>query len=220
MKKTLEAVIFDLDGVIADTFELSYITNKKIATQLSISLSKEDNNRFRGIGRTAIINDLVQKSGKYFTEEEKMVLAEQKNKHYQQLIELIDKTAILPGIEEFILSLKEKNIRIALASSSTNGKTVLTKIGLLPYFDYIVNPSTLSKGKPDSEIFLKAAKELEISPENCVAIEDGDAGMKAIKSTKMFSIGVGNVKGMENADWHVLNTSEITLEQLLIRFEG
>lgn len=220
MQKELQAIIFDLDGVIVDTFELYYITNKRIAELLSLPFTREDNGRFRGIGRKEIIEELVLSSGKPMTKQEKEKLAESKNDHYKQLINSLDESFILPGMKNLILDVKKHGIKIGIASSSTNGKTVLKKVGLYHYTDYIVDPTKLLKGKPDPEIFIKAADSLSIQHENCVAIEDGEAGLQAIKHTKMFSVGIGESEYMKSADWHVKSTKEITFEELLIRFKG
>lgn len=219
MKNELQAVIFDLDGVIVDTFELYYLANKTAANNLSIPFTLEDNEKFRGIGRMKIIESMVKKAKVMLSEREKRELAETKNKHYQKLINDIDEAFILPGMKQLIIDLKKDAVKIGIASSSTNGETVLHKIGLLKHIDTIVDPNSLSSGKPDPEIFLKAAANLRVPQENCVAIEDGNAGMEAIKSTNMFSIGIGKEKRMETADWHVLKTDEITYHELLERFE-
>ena len=218
MTKTLQAVIFDMDGVIVDTFELHYSANKEVAGQLSLPFSIQDNEKTRGLSRMDIIEMLVKESGTNLTAVEKEKLSEDKNKHYQQQIASIDENAILPGMKDFISSLKERGIKIAVASSSTNGKTVLENVGLLDCFDYVVDPSTLAKGKPDPEIFRKAADALGVAHENIAAIEDGAAGIEAINETEMFSIGVGQAVKNKTADWHVSSTDEITLHKLLERF--
>lgn len=109
---------------------------------------------------------------------------------------------------------------MAIASSSMNNKTVLTKVGLIDYFDYIVDPTTLQNGKPDPEIFLKAAEGLQVAPAECVAIEDGASGIRAINQTEMFSVAVGEAVASERADWHVTHTSELTFQALLKKFQG
>lgn len=220
MKRELEAVIFDLDGVIVDTVDLYFQANKRVAEELGLSFTKLDNEKFRGIGRMEIIEALTAESGADLAPEEKKRLADQKNEHYQELIHTIDERAILPGLKGFIEEIKASGLGLALASSSTNGRTVLQKTGLFHHFDSIVDPSALSKGKPDPEIFIKAAAALGIPHRNCAAIEDGEAGLKAIQATKMFSVGVGEAEGMETADWYVRTTTELMLHELRKRFEG
>ncbi|MEH7344343.1 beta-phosphoglucomutase [Bacillus sp. JJ1532] len=220
MKRTLQAVIFDMDGVIVDTFELYYLANKKIAEQLSVPFSRTDNEEFRGIRRMDIIESLAKRAKSNLSMQEKINLAKEKNKYYQELIESLDERSILPGMKDFITQLKKRNIKLAIASSSTNCITVLKKIGLIHFFDCIVDPSTIIKGKPNPEIFIKAAETLEIPHQNCVAIEDGEAGMKAIKSTKMFSIGIGNAVIEQEPDWYIDNSTELSVQELISRFEG
>ncbi|WP_251025899.1 beta-phosphoglucomutase [Bacillus sp. ISL-47] len=216
----LQAVIFDLDGVIADTFELYYIANKKVADLLGVPFTREDNERFKGIARKEIIESLVHSSGKILTDTEKIKMGDDKNKHYQELIEAMDESAVLPRMKEFIMDLKKHNLKLAIASSSSNGPTVLQKLGLTAYFDCIVDPSSLQKGKPDPGIFLKAADCLQVPYENCAALEDGEAGLTAIKKTKMFSVGIGQALEELKPDWHVMSTEEISYQELLKRFEG
>lgn len=218
--KQLKAVIFDMDGVIVDTFELYFKANKAVADRLSLPFTLEDNDEFRGIGRMEIVKNLVARAGKNLSEAEITELANWKNEYYKQLIREIDERAILPGMKKFIQELKENNIKMAIASSSTNAKTVLKNIGLIDYFDFIVDPTTLKKGKPDPEIFLKAVEALKLETTDCAGIEDGVAGLQAINQTKMFSIAVGEAVANEPADWHVTNTSEVTYEALIKKFTG
>ena len=131
MTCTLQAVIFDLDGVIVDTFELYYKANKMVADYLSIPFSIEDNEQFRGIGRVEIIESLVSKSKKVVSDQEKVKLANEKNNYYQKLIENMDDQFILPGMENLIKELRRNNIKIGIASSSTNGEVVLHNVGLI-----------------------------------------------------------------------------------------
>lgn len=120
---SFQAVIFDLDGVIVDTFPLYYLANKKVAEQLSLTFTMEDNEQYRGIGRMEIVEDLVKKSTKQLSLSEKIELANSKNEHYQSLIEEADDRLILPGMKKLIEDLKKNDIALAIASSSTNAKT-------------------------------------------------------------------------------------------------
>ncbi|WP_316572271.1 beta-phosphoglucomutase [Neobacillus sp. YIM B06451] len=220
MKRKLQAVIFDMDGVIVDTYELYYIANKKLASMLELPFTRKDNDKFRGISRMDIVEALVNQSGKTIATSEKLALAEEKNRHYKELLNGLNEEAVMPGIKRLIDELREHNIKIAIASSSTNSETVLKKIGLFKKFDYIVDAAKLKKGKPDPEIFLKAADYLKVPAENCAAIEDGAAGVQAIKKTTMFSVGIGHTVIDEKPDWYVDSTSEITFQELVKRFEG
>lgn len=214
MKQTFHAVIFDLDGVLADTVEYHYLATKRVADELDIPFDRALNQKMQGMSRTSLIEALVKNSDYSFTPEQKEELGNRKNEYYQQLIRRITREDILPGMTDFLEKLKQNDIKLAIASASSNAKTVLTHLKISHFFEHIVDIRDVQKMKPDPEIFLKAADALQVPYENCIAIEDSEAGIKAIKQTPMFSIGVGTHAAVKEADWHVDNTSEITYEKL------
>ncbi|MDT2044809.1 beta-phosphoglucomutase [Priestia aryabhattai] len=218
MQVQFEALIFDLDGVIVDTINFYYQANKMIADEANVYFTQEWNQQMQGISRYETVKQIVRQSDKVYSEEEIHALAEKKNHHYQALIETLDEKAILPGIFQLIKEAKAAEIKLAIASSSSNAMYVLEKIGLRSYFDKVVTSRDVKRGKPNPEIFLTAAKAIGIHSRNCVAIEDGIAGLTAIKQTDMFSIGVGLHEGMEQADWQVSSTHELTFESVNKKF--
>jgi beta-phosphoglucomutase len=218
MARRLAAVIFDLDGVIADTFELYYMANGKVAEALGLPFSRADNEAFRGIGRAEVVAELVRRSGKPIRAEQQAALAEMKNRHYQDLIQQLTPGDALPGIAEFLGELRVAGIRTGLASSSTNARTVLDRLGLLQAFDVLTDPGSVVRGKPDPAIFLRTAELLGVPCRNCAALEDGEAGLRAIQATPMFAVGVGGHPYMRTADWHVRTTAELHLNALQQHF--
>lgn len=214
----IQAVIFDLDGVIVDTVPLACQANQYIANLLGVALTPKDNDEFRGVSRMDIIDKLIHRSGRFFSHPEKMELSDLKNRYYQQLIRSLSPNDILPGISQFMDELHAHQIKLALASSSTNANTVLKKINLFSHFDYIVDASRILKGKPNPEIFLTAAKGLLISPSNCVAIEDSRVGIIAIKEAQMFSVGIGKETKNEHPNWYIETTASLTWQLLYHRF--
>lgn len=218
MQAQFEALIFDLDGVIVDTINLYYQANKMIADETGVHFTHDWNQQIQGISRYETVKQIVRQSDKFYSKEEMHALAEKKNRHYQVLIETLDEKAILPGIFQLIKEAKAAETKLAIASSSSNAMHVLEKIGLQSYFDKVVTSRDVTRGKPDPEIFLTAAKEIGTHPKNCVAIEDGIAGLTAIKQTDMFSIGVGLHEGMEQADWQVASTHELTFKSVNKKF--
>jgi beta-phosphoglucomutase len=155
-----------------------------------------------------------------YTYEEKLRLAERKNEYYLGLIKNLNQSHILPGILDLLRELKEAGIKTGVASSSSNAKTVLERLGIIDCFNHVVDVAKIRKGKPDPEIFLMAARELDVPSECCAAIEDGEAGLQAIQAAGMFSVAIGSHLTMHTADWHVQSTKEITLSELKRRFEN
>tara|TARA_B110000285_G_C14901047_1_gene503284 strand:- start:470 stop:865 length:396 start_codon:yes stop_codon:yes gene_type:complete len=117
---------------------------------------------------------------------------------------------ILPGITEILSDLKAQKIPVALGSASKNAKPILEKVGLLPYFDVLVDGNEVSNAKPDPEVFLTAAMGLGVAPENCVVFEDALAGVAAAKAAQMTCVAIGDPMVLSQADHCFSSTADIT----------
>ena len=186
------AVIFDLDGVIVSTDEYHYQAWKKIADDEGIYFDEEINHGLRGVSRMESLEVLLRKSPRVYSPEEKAVLAERKNEHYRKLLENLTPQHLLPGAMTLLIALKSRQIKVAIGSSSKNTPVILEKIGLGQFFDAVADGSQIQKSKPDPEVFLLAAKKLGVSPEDCVVVEDAEAGVQAAKVGGMYALGIGS----------------------------
>nr|WP_199562121.1 HAD-IA family hydrolase [Petrotoga sp. 9PW.55.5.1] len=110
------------------------------------------------------------------------------------------KEEILPGVENFLDTLRKKGIKLAVASASKNTRIILERLKLNDFFDTVVDGNMVSKAKPDPEIFIKAAMILDIAPEEAVVFEDAVAGIAAAKKAGMKVVGVGNKEILKDAD--------------------
>lgn len=210
----IKACIFDLDGVIVDTAKYHYIAWKRLSNELGFDLTEEENEKLKGISRMDSLEILLNLGNKKFDEKTKIELAEKKNKWYVEYISEMNESELLPGVKEFIYTVKNSGIKIALGSVSKNAKTILNHINLTSYFDSIIDGTKIVKAKPNPEVFLKAAEELNISPANCVVFEDAASGIEAAINAGMYSIGVGSEKilykankiisGFENLNLNIL----------------
>ncbi|QFF99148.1 beta-phosphoglucomutase [Psychrobacillus glaciei] len=216
-----QAFIYDLDGVITDTAEFHFFAWKKLADGLGVSIDRQFNEQLKGISRMDSLEQILKLNSSLvrFTKEEKVNLANQKNVYYLELIESINSTNILPGIECLLKKNKELNIKVALGSASKNAVQVLNQLGLTKYFDFIVDASKVKKGKPNPETFTTAADHLGIPYSSCIGIEDAAAGIEAINEANMFSVGVGTIEHLSHADYLVGDTSKLVFEEIVKRYK-
>lgn len=217
MGKQLQAFIFDLDGVITDTAEFHFLAWKALAAKLNIILTKEFNEKLKGISRMESLEIILEFGGRQhdFSDEEKHTLADEKNDYYQKLIKTITPNDILPGIKKLIYDCKKNNIKLGLASASKNAGTVMERLALKNDFDCIVDAKWIKNGKPNPEIFLTAASLLQVEPDVCIGIEDAVAGIEAIKAAGMFAVAVGRENIFEKADLVVESTNELVFDEIL-----
>lgn len=220
MEKYPKAFIYDLDGVITDTAEFHFLAWKKLAEEIEITIDRHFNEQLKGINRMDSLERILQLdvSERTFSDVEKMILATRKNEYYLELIESINPSHVLPGIEALLEQNKKEQMKIALGSASNNAPAILNKLKLTHYFDYVVDASKVKKGKPDPETFATAAVALGVSPEECIGIEDSAAGIDSINGANMFSVGVGDAQHLANADYLVPDTSQLIYENIIAHY--
>ena len=196
-----KAFIFDLDGVIVDTAKYHFIAWQKIAQELGIEFTPEHNENLKGVSRVRSL-DIILELGKInASQEDKNKWLIQKNETYLSYLVNMDQSEILPGVLPILEFLKEKNQAIALGSASKNARPILEKTGIINYFDAIVDGNDVTNAKPDPEVFLQAAKLLNIAPENAIVFEDSVAGIQAANIANMTSIGIGEENILHEAKY-------------------
>lgn len=193
----IEAVIFDLDGVIVSTDECHYRAWKKTADEEGIYFDRKINDRLRGVSRIDSLEIVLERAERLYTDEEKVELAERKNNYYKEYIKKLTKDDILNGVNENLAELKANGIKVAIGSSSKNTPDILKYIGLDNYFDAVSDGNNITKSKPDPEVFLKAADMLGVPYEKCLVVEDADSGIEAGKRAGMYTLAVNNAKGAD-----------------------
>lgn len=207
----IQGVIFDLDGVITDTAHLHFLAWKALGGSLGVEITLELNEGLKGLGRQETLTLILKEAGLYdnYTETERQALADRKNRTYVASLENLTPQDLLPGIGDCLKDLKKRGIKIGLASSSQNAGLIIKKLGLETYFEAMVDPRNLSKGKPDPEIYLKAAAALGLSPAKCAGVEDARAGLEAIRAAGMTAIALGQSLEHIPADYHFLSAKDL-----------
>lgn len=206
--------IFDLDGVIVDTAKYHYKAWKNLANQLGFEFTKEQNELFKGVSRKRSLEILLELGNVKATQEQFNLWMADKNKDYLAYIEKMDTSEILPDVTKVLDFLKSNSVPISLGSASKNARPILEKVHLISYFNVIVDGNSVSKAKPDPEVFLVAANKLNVLPENCIVFEDAVAGIKAANAANMLSIGIGDKKVLNEADYVFNDFTEINIDFL------
>lgn len=212
---TIKAFIFDLDGVLTDTAEYHFLAWKALADELGVSFDRNDNEQLKGVDRMGSLQFILQKGDLQLPEKQILELAEQKNRHYQQLIAGMNQADLFNGVTELFNALKARNIAIGLASASKNAAMVLDRLGITEAFDYVADAGKVKQGKPHPEIFLTVADALNISPAQCVGIEDSLAGLQAIIAAGMHSVGIGDTGVLQRADLVYSHIRDLNLSKVL-----
>jgi len=207
-----KAFIFDLDGVIVDTAKFHFLAWRKLANDLGFDFTEEQNEQLKGVSRVESLKKILKWGDMKLSEKEFNRQMALKNENYLSYVGEMDKAEILPGVPKVLDYLLENDIPFALGSASKNARTILKKIDLYDKFDAIVDGTDVSKAKPDPEVFLIAAEKLNTKPENCVVFEDSVAGVQAANIGKMTSVGIGDKKVLQEADYVFTDFTEIEIE--------
>ena len=213
--KKIQAVIFDLDGVIVSTDEFHFLAWKQLADAEGIPFTREDNERLRGVSRMESLDILLEKASRSYSASEKEEMATRKNTIYRESLKALSPADILPGVKQAIEGLSDRGIKIAIGSSSKNAGPILVAIGLDKTFDAVVDGTHISKSKPDPEVFTLAGKQLGVPPDHCLVVEDADAGVDAGLAAGMPVLAVGSAASHPGAALRAADLSKISLDEML-----
>ena len=211
--------IFDLDGVITDTAKFHYQAWKALADSLGIPIDETFNETLKGISRMDSLDRILAHGHREnaFTPAEKEALAQKKNDHYVQLLEHLTTEDVLPGVVPLLQQAQARHIPCAVASASKNAPLILEKLGVRAYFATIVDPDSLSKVKPDPEIFLAAADSIGVLPQNAIGFEDAQSGIDGLKAAGIYAVGLSASQPLIGADMQVSEMTELSVDALLNR---
>lgn len=187
-----KAIIFDLDGVICSTDQYHYLAWKKLADELGIYFDENINNRLRGVGRMESLNIILESYHGKFSNEEKINLANKKNEYYRKYLKELSESDLSLEVKDTLDKLRNKNLKLAIGSSSKNTKLILKQLGLENYFDAVSDGTNISKSKPDPEVYKKASQFLNIEPQYCLVVEDALSGIQAAFAAHMDCAAIGD----------------------------
>ena len=211
-----KAVLFDLDGVLVSTDEYHYFSWKKLSEEEGFGFFDHTfNHKFRGVARMECVEIITKASGKHYTPEQKQELAERKNRYFVESLSTVTTEVLLPGALSTLKELRKRGIKVAVASNSRNAKTIINQSHIKELLDTIVDGFDITNSKPDPEVFLLAAKNVEIPPSQCLVVEDAVTGIESARRAGMKALGIGTKERLPNADIVIPNLAAISVDELL-----
>ncbi len=215
----IEAVIFDVDGVLVDTAEYHFRAWRRLAEEeLDIEFTEEDNERLKGVGRMESLEIILEIGGVKLDEEEKRRAAAWKNGYYQEYIENLDDSVILPGVMEILEELRMHHAHLGVASASKNAPKIMAALRELEdFFEARVYGQDLDHSKPHPQIFTLSADRLGVDPSRCTVVEDAEAGVEAAHRAGMFAVGIGSPKHLHKAEIVARGLDELNAADLLFK---
>ena len=202
--RQLEAVIFDMDGVLIDSEPIHYIIERELFTKLGLKVSHEIHATYLGTAGDYMYGDVKARFGLSQSIEE---LLEFDDLFRCDYFKRLDGIVLNEGVLNLIEELKLTGIKLAVATSSSFklANVLLDRCGILPFFDAVVTTSEAGKSKPFPEVYLMAAQKIGVSPEHCLVFEDSPNGLSAGKNAGMFCVAVRtdhvNVAELQKADF-------------------
>ncbi len=191
----IQAVLFNLDGVLVSTHDCHYQAWKQLAAEQGILFNDQIYRRMEGRKRMDSLQILLKRAERQYAMGEMWALSVRKNDLFNEMVDLLKADSILPGTVETLYALREKKIKTAVSSSSENATGILRKLGLDSLLDAIVDGTQIEKGKPDPEGLLTAAEKLSVPAGDCLVVENTEAGVEAAKAAGMRVVALGEAVG-------------------------
>lgn len=215
MSKEIKGIIFDLDGVLVDTAKYHFRSWIKLSDELGFQLTPAIEERLKGISRMDSLNIVLESGGIQCTEEEKKAMAEKKNNWYLESLKGLEKDVILEGVLSFLNAVKSKNIPMAVGSASKNATTILRRLDMTHYFVSIIDGNHVLKTKPDPEVFVNAARDLQLEEASCLVFEDSQKGILAAKTGGFRVIGIGEKAALNEAEAVISGFLGVKIEDVI-----
>lgn len=204
-----KGVIFDLDGVLVHTDKFHFKAWKAVADELGIEFNEKINDRLRGVSRMESLDIILERADRAFSDEEKLAIAETKNNIYKKLLENMSSADVTAEVLDTLNALRKDGVKLAIGSSSKNAGFILERVGLKDYFDAVSDGNNITKSKPDSEVFIKAADYLGLNAVDCAVVEDAYAGIDAAKAGGFFAVAMGDAASYNKSDYVLKSFSDL-----------
>lgn len=185
----IQAFIFDMDGVLADTIEPHYHAWKRFADEEGVYFDRVMNEDLRGLARRDCLHRIL--AGRELDEATIQEMMHRKNVYFHEMLDQFTPADRLPGVTDLLADVRRHGLAVGVASSSRNTKPVLTRLELWDAFDVVGDRNVVSNAKPQPDVFLWVAGALRVPPRNALVLEDSRFGVEAAHRGGFWSVGLG-----------------------------
>lgn len=140
---------------------------------------------------------------------DRVAFATEKNDIYQTFLHQDGTIEMDPIIPEVLGKLKKRRIHLAVGSSSRNAQLIIEKLGLSEYFETIVDGNSLTRSKPCPEVFIRAAERIGVQCNECIVVEDSEAGIQAARTGGFYTAGLGDATNLQDLNWYLNSISDL-----------
>jgi beta-phosphoglucomutase family hydrolase len=216
-RQSKKTILWDMDGVISDSYAFHFAAWQETFTKRGIRFTKEDFTKLFGTRNDFIVRSVMDKK---LPERDVKIMVQEKEETFRQ--NATGSIKSFPGVVRLLNILKKGNFKLGLVSSAPkeNIDLVISELDLTGIFNCFVFGQEVSESKPSPQIYLLAAKKLEVIPNDCVVIEDSPLGVKAAKTAGMKCLAITNThprQELEEADSVVDSLENVDLITLLMR---
>ncbi|MGF1590603.1 MAG: HAD family hydrolase [Pleurocapsa sp.] len=218
---SLKAVFLDFSGVIIDDEAINQELVADILLSENLRADQDEYTHYcRGRSDRACLKNILTNRGRILPDEYINKLLQTKNQGYRQKINSLAELPLAPHLAEFLTQLKEQNLAVGLVTGASRSEVeyILDKATLAQYFDLIIAGDDVAQSKPEPEAYLLAARNLNVDPGECLAIEDNPIGIEAAKRAKIQVVGISNIYPLHmlqrQANWTVDDFREIELDRV------
>ena len=219
MTQSIQAILFDLDGVITDTAEFHYRAWQALADAEGLPFDRAANEKLRGVSRRESLELIL--GGRTVPAAQVEQWLDRKNRHYQELLQTLSPADLLPGVADLLLETREAGLQLGIVSASHNTPLVLARLGIGEMFDVVIAgpepdaPAGKRSPKPAPDLFLLAAERIGVPPAGCIVVEDAESGLQGARAAGMVTVGLGPEARVGIADLVLPHLEGVHLEELL-----
>ena len=207
----LQAVLFDLDGVLTDTAHAHFLAWKRLADSLGIAFDESANEELKGVDRMGSLDRILARGARTYDATERERLAACKNRWYRKAIADFSPANLYPGARAALDVVRAAGLRTALVSASRNAPALIAAMGIADLFHAVIDPAGVAHGKPAPDLFLTASHVLGVDPAACLGVEDAPAGVAAIHAAGMVALGIGTPDALPQADAIIAGLADFRL---------